>query len=78
MTEFTHCSDCEHVTSESRKGKWYGWTCIKFPNLGGGGFVTNDIRETEPYMKCVGINGGKCPLWQRRKDNQVNLNLEDK
>lgn len=59
----TWCADCDHVLDRKRHPAH--WICIKFPRLEGGGFVAPKVWvDQEPYMRCVGINGGACPMFQ--------------
>lgn len=68
MTEITFCSTCDNV--HNPKDPYYRWNCIKFPRLDGHGFVTEEIRETDPYMRCSGINGGSCPLYTPKREGK--------
>lgn len=68
----TMCEDCDNVTAATRKLYESQWTCIRHPRLPSG-FVKADADQ--PYMRCVGINGGKCPLWVRRRDGQLESGL---
>lgn len=74
MTEAEHpmptfCEDCDCVVAESRKLTPIRWLCIRFPRLEGQGFVARKAwAEHEPYMRCVGINGGDCPQFKERKE----------
>lgn len=70
----THCDECEHV--HDKKLKWYRWTCIKHKRMEGFGFVKHDVRETEPYLFCKDVNGGACPLFEKEKGKQTDLNLK--
>lgn len=67
----TFCQDCDNVHPESRKRSPSQWLCVKFPRLEGQGFVAPKVwAEMEPFMRCVYINGGKCPMFARRRDGQ--------
>lgn len=70
----TTCESCDNVVLDTRKRQPTQWLCIKFPRENGGSFVsTSWWVEYEPYMKCVGINGGRCPFWtERRKKGDHN------
>lgn len=75
-TERTFCESCDHVHGESRKRSPQSWLCVMFPRMEGYGFVAPKVwAESEPYMKCVGINGGSCPLYRRRRDGQKEIGL---
>lgn len=68
----TYCDQCDHVHQDSRKRHPGQWLCIKFPRVEGQGFVAPDWWiEHEPYQRCVNINGGACPLFERRRDGQI-------
>lgn len=65
----TLCDTCDGVTESTRKLSPWRWTCIYFPNVVGPGYVKTDIWvQAEPHMYCRNINGGKCPLWNERKE----------
>lgn len=64
---YTYCRACANVVQDSRKRHPAQWLCSRFPRLEGGGFVAPDIWvEMEPFMKCLHINGGSCPLFTPR------------
>lgn len=66
----TFCRDCANVERQSRKGHVRGWLCLRFPRLEGQGFVDpNYWSAHEPFMRCDGINGGACPMFEQRKEN---------
>lgn len=74
----TICSECDHVTSDTRKKSPPQWTCIKHKRMPGGSFVDPDTWvEHEPYLRCVNLNAGACPLWTARRDGQKEMKLED-
>lgn len=65
----TYCQDCDNVVEASRKLNPTRWLCIKFPRMEGMGFVAPTIwADQEPYMRCSGINGGKCPVFEQRRN----------
>ena len=67
----TFCEDCDHVVVESRKRLPPQWLCSKFPRMEGMGYVApNKWAEMEPFMRCVNINGGECPMFERRRNGQ--------
>lgn len=67
----TLCSACDNVHADSRKKLPTQWLCTRFPRLEGMGFVAPNVwAEMEPYMKCSGINGGKCPCWTPLRNGQ--------
>lgn len=64
---YTYCEECDHVEPASRKRSPTQWVCLKFPRVEGGGFVAPTVwADQEPFMRCVNINGGYCPLFQPR------------
>lgn len=67
MRSYTYCEDCDHVEADSRKRSPKAWVCLKFPRVEGGGFVAPTVwAAQEPFMRCVDINGGDCPLYKPR------------
>ncbi len=65
----TYCETCDNVAADSRKRLPHQWLCLKFPRLEGHGFVApNKWAEMEPFMRCVGINGGFCPCFTPRRE----------
>jgi len=60
----TICETCKNMTRNNATAPWYKWQCMKFKRMEGFGFVTEDIRESDPYMYCKDINGGECPLYE--------------
>jgi hypothetical protein len=42
--------------------------CLKFPRIEGFSPVAPKAWvDAEPYMRCLGINGGLCPMFAPRK-----------
>jgi hypothetical protein len=68
----TLCEECEHLHSDTKRNPKY-WMCVKFPRVDTQNFVTSEQRLTDPYMYCSQINGGACPLFQKRKGKQMEL-----
>lgn len=67
----TTCEDCDNMHTDSRKGPSYAAICVKFPRLYGTQNVARGLWDKDaPYMRCVNINGGMCPLFTERKDNE--------
>lgn len=68
MTE-TICNECEHHRipySGAHPARWY---CEKHKRLEGFGFVTHDVWDKYiPFLPCHQVNGGCCPLFERKKD----------
>lgn len=72
----TYCENCENVTADSRKRLPTQWLCIKFPRMEGMGFVAPKVwAEMEPFQRCVGINGGRCPMFTPIRNGQQLMNL---
>jgi hypothetical protein len=72
MAVTTYCVECDHVERGSRKGSPHGWLCTQFPRAEGMGFVhPNYWAEHEPYMRCVNINGGVCPLYSPIRTHEM-------
>lgn len=70
----TFCEECEHMHPDSRKAPSSRAMCIKFPRMSGAGFVSLDKWDKDaPYMLCRDINGGNCPLFETRRDGQMQL-----
>lgn len=70
MTDWalTPCEDCENVHLDTRKWSPDRWACVRFPRLPNLSPVAPKAGVgNPPYMRCVGINGGFCPLFQQRK-----------
>lgn len=60
----TFCEDCDHVHPSSRKKPATYWLCMAFKRIRGGSFVApTEWADNEPYMRCIGINGGACPMY---------------
>ena len=65
----TYCEHCEHMHPDSLKGHSRFAMCMKFPRLDGDGFVTEDKWDKDaPYMYCIHINGGACPLFELKRE----------
>jgi hypothetical protein len=66
---YTFCEDCDNVEPNSRKRSPSSWVCLKFPRIEGGGFVAPKVWATvDPFMRCTGINGGLCPVFEPLKE----------
>lgn len=64
----TACEDCDHVHPDTRKQSPTRWVCMKFPRIEGFSPVAPKAWvDAEPYMRCVGINGGLCPVFAPRR-----------
>lgn len=73
LHEVTLCGECEHV--HDKKLAPYAWLCILHPRLPAyDGFLTKDTHERqEPYLRCATVNGGKCVLYEPRRNGQMAL-----
>jgi hypothetical protein len=71
MPEPTACEDCDNVHESTRKQSPARWLCIRFPRLEHMNAVAPRqwVRD-EPYMRCVGINGGYCSLFTPKRNGQ--------
>ncbi len=69
LRNYTYCEDCDNVVKATRKRSPASWLCSKFPRVEGGGFVAPKVwADQEPFMRCVHINGGDCPLYLTRSE----------
>lgn len=65
----TYCESCDHVSRAREGTPSYRWLCLKHPNDAGFGFVTREFWDKDdPYLRCVNVNGGNCPLFEKRKE----------
>lgn len=72
----TPCEDCDFVHESTRKQSPGRWVCVRFPRLEGlSPIAPTKWVDLEPYMRCVGINGGHCPLWVKRREGQQEFGL---
>ena len=70
----TACETCDNVHAGTRKQHPRAWLCVKFRRIEGYSPVAPKAWvEEEPYMRCVGINGGACPLYTARRDGQTEM-----
>lgn len=70
----TACEDCDNVHPDTRKQSPARWVCMRFPRVEGLSAVAPKAWvDAEPYMRCVGINGGLCPVFQKRRDGQKEM-----
>ncbi len=64
----TFCEDCEHLHPASKGPPWR-WLCSKSPRMEGYGFITRGMWDhMDPFMLCVGINGGACPMFEQKPE----------
>ena len=72
----TPSEDCDNVHAETRKQSPGRWVCVKFPRLEGlSPIAPTKWVDAEPYMRCVGINGGFCPCFVKRREGQKDNGL---
>lgn len=70
----TYCEDCDNVVDRKKHLKY--WTCSKFLNLNGKGFMSKTKWVGDAHMKTSGINGGICPMWTPRREIENDNNVE--
>ena len=64
----TACEDCDNVHGDTRKQSPSRWVCMKFPRTKRFSPVAPRAWVgSDPFMRCVGINGGLCPLFTPRR-----------
>lgn len=72
----TLCEECDNVHPDTRKRAPTGWLCVRFRRMEGMGFVAPKVwTEQEPFMRCSGINGGACPLFERARHGQKDMGV---
>jgi len=72
MPTATPCEECDNVHMDTRKLRPSYWVCVKFPRLEGlSAIAPKQWVKHAPYMRCEGINGGFCPLWEKRRDGKL-------
>lgn len=73
----TSCETCDNVDPDSRKNRrWEYWTCLRHPRMPGSNFVAPESSVVQdPHMRCIGINGGRCPLWTPIRNGQQDMKL---
>lgn len=71
----TFCQTCRHPVEQ--KGPTFTWMCIKHPNLGGRGYVSEEFWEGDrPYLLCQHVNGGACPLYEEALEGSESTEAE--
>lgn len=69
MNDYTYCTDCDHLQPDSAKGPPWAWQCQQHPRFESFGFVTNHVWDKfPPFLYCKDVNGGRCPLFEPRKE----------
>lgn len=71
----TLCKNCEYLHPDTNKRHEKYWLCMKCPRIETDNFLTDEKRITEPYMYCIGINGGKCPMYKPKRTTQKELEV---
>lgn len=70
----TLCTNCEHSHPDNAKRQPHKWMCMRQPRLEGAGFVTDGKWQAfDPWMYCVGINGGQCFGYEPKRGPQMEL-----
>ena len=60
----TLCSDCDNVEAGSRKTNPRNWLCRMHKRRHAEGFISPTYwAENEPFLRCVNVNAGSCPLF---------------
>lgn len=66
----TYCDDCCHMRKPAKSAPPWNWFCGRHPRLEGFGWVTKtEWDEAVPFLKCVNVNGGACPLFEQKPDD---------
>jgi len=61
----TFCIDCRHVHEAGKKISPFRMLCNRHKRLEGQGFIHPDWWvEHEPFLRCIDVNGGMCPLFE--------------
>ena len=66
--EVTRCENCEHLHPTSRgERRERTALCMAHPKLVRADLVFNGIIDKDtPFMRCIDINGGACPMYKPR------------
>ena len=68
MLPETICANCEHMHKPNQSDPFYRWLCLKHKRMQGMNPVTgDDTLLSPPYLYCKDVNGGACPLFERKK-----------
>lgn len=69
--KITLCEDCEHLHPQARNNRKEGLAlCMAHPRVERSDLVFKGITDQDPpYMRCIGINGGRCPTFEPRRGN---------
>ena len=74
-SQITFCQTCAHPVE--KKGPTHLWMCLKHQNHGGQGFVSEEFWEGDrPYLRCVTVNGGACPLYEEAPEGSDSTEAE--
>lgn len=72
----TYCAKCQHHSRPSKSAPPWRWMCVKHPRLEGFGFVTEDTwDDAPPFLYCVSVNGGRCPLYEPADPKQMKMEI---
>lgn len=66
----TRCELCEFRHEGTAKRPPWRWLCMKHLDLPWGKYVKEDGTWEpgfDPYLRCVSVNGGSCPLYQPKE-----------
>ena len=68
-TAETLCENCEHLHPISAKRPPWRWICMKHRDMPWGKYIKEDGTWDgfDPYLQCVRVNGGACPLYEPKK-----------
>lgn len=70
--EITLCEECDNVHSETRKKLPTQWLCMAHKRVEGGSFVAPRMwTDSEPYLRCVNLNGGACPCFTPKRNGPL-------
>ena len=67
---FTICADCRNLSRHKSAPPWR-WLCIRHKRAEGFGFVTREYWDDAPYLRCADVNGGFCPLFEKRAETEL-------
>lgn len=70
--DITYCDDCDHLHPATRNLHPDRWMCMQARKVESyhSPVSRNAWVDKEPYMRCRGINGGHCKMFEARRDGQ--------
>lgn len=78
MKEPTPCETCDWLHPDTKKQNPSKWLCMRCKRMPGLSAVAPNVwAEREPYMRCIGINGGACVMWEARREAKKDDNATD-